>query len=89
MDLSMRGGEHSPAEITPAMVAEAGGSSLEASAPPGNDRRSPRITIAGAIKLAAQYHAVGKIDGVVAIGGSTGSLMATEVMRALPFGFPR
>ena len=45
--------------------------------------------IAGASRLAAQFLAAGKIDGVVGIGGSTGSLMATEVMRTLPFGLPK
>ena len=30
-----------------------------------------------------------KLDGVIALGGSTGSLMATTVMRALPFGIPK
>jgi len=89
MDLSMRGGEHSPAEITPAMVAAAGGSGLEALGASRERSKITAITIAGAIKLAAQYHAVGKVDGVVALGGSTGSLMASEVMRALPFGLPK
>ncbi len=89
MDLSMRGGEESPAEITPAMVAEAGGSSLEVLAGFRERSKITAITIAGAIKLAVQYHADGKIDGVVALGGSTGSLMASEVMRALPFGVPK
>jgi len=89
MDLSMRGGEDSPAEITPAMVAEAGGSSLEALGACRERSKITAITISGAIKLAAQSHADGKIDGVVALGGSTGSLMASEVMRALPFGVPK
>ena len=31
----------------------------------------------------------GKLNGVIALGGSTGSLMATEVMRSLPFGIPK
>ena len=31
----------------------------------------------------------GKLDGVIAMGGSTGSLMATDVMRTLPFGMPK
>jgi uncharacterized protein (UPF0261 family) len=30
-----------------------------------------------------------KLDGVIGLGGSTGSLMATTVMRALPFGIPK
>ena len=30
-----------------------------------------------------------KLDGIIGIGGSTGSLMATDIMRALPFGVPK
>ena len=86
MDLSMRGGRDSPAEITPAMVAEAGGSTLEKIAESGERSKITGITIAGAAELAKRYFAEGKIDGVIAIGGSTGTLMATDVMRSLPFG---
>ena len=89
MDLSMRGGKESQAENTPAMVAKAGGSTLEALGASRERSQITAITIAGAIKLAAQYHAAGKVGGVVALGGSTGSLMASEVMRALPFGLPK
>ncbi|MFO7667664.1 MAG: Tm-1-like ATP-binding domain-containing protein [Desulfobacterales bacterium] len=89
MDISMGGEGLSAGDITPRQVAEAGGSSLEAI---WNSRERARITaimIAGASRLAAQFLAAGKIDGVVGVGGSTGSLMATEVMRTLPFGLPK
>ncbi|MEA3231382.1 MAG: Tm-1-like ATP-binding domain-containing protein, partial [Thermodesulfobacteriota bacterium] len=76
MDLSMRGGRDSPAEITPAMVAEAGGSTLEEIAASRERSKITGITIAGAAELAKRYFAEGKIDGVIAIGGSTGTLMA-------------
>jgi len=89
MDLSMRGSETSPAQITPAMVASAGGSSLEEVGSSRERAMITGVTIAGASKLAEQYFAEGKIDGVISIGGSTGTLMATEVMRSLPFGVPK
>ena len=89
MDLSMRGGEDSPADITPTMVAEAGGSSLEVLSTSRERSKITAITIAGAINQAIRRHADGKVDGVIALGGSTGSLMASEVMRALPFGIPK
>ncbi|MDD4169399.1 MAG: Tm-1-like ATP-binding domain-containing protein [Desulfotomaculaceae bacterium] len=31
----------------------------------------------------------GKLDGIISIGGATGSLMGTGVMKALPFGVPK
>ena len=89
MDLSMRGSENSPAEITPAMVASAGGSSLEEISGSKERSKITGVTITGASKLAKEYFEAGRIDGTIAIGGSTGTLMATEVMRALPFGIPK
>ncbi|MCK5164775.1 MAG: Tm-1-like ATP-binding domain-containing protein, partial [Desulfobacula sp.] len=47
------------------------------------------IIIEGASKIAKDLYDAGKIDGIMALGGSTGSLMATDVMRALPFGIPK
>ena len=89
MDLSMRGKGPSPAEITPAQVAEAGGSSLHEIHASKDRAQITNITIKGAKTIASDLHKDKKIDGVVGLGGSTGSLMATEVMRALPFGLPK
>ncbi len=89
MDLSMRGDENSPADITPAMVATAGGSSLDEIRNSRERSKITGITIRGASRLATDFFARGKIDGMIAMGGSTGTLMATEVMRSLPFGIPK
>ncbi len=89
MDISMRGEGPSRADITPEAVAKAGGSSVEEIRASKERSRITNITISGAAKIAADYAARGKLDGVIGIGGSTGSLMATEVMRALPFGLPK
>ncbi|MCF8063025.1 MAG: Tm-1-like ATP-binding domain-containing protein [Deltaproteobacteria bacterium] len=89
MDLSMRGDGASPADICPAEVAEAGGSSLEEIHASSERSRITNITIDGASKIAKRLQAEGRTDGVIGLGGSTGSLMATEVMRALPFGVPK
>lgn len=89
MDISMRGKGESPADITPAQVAHAGGSSLEEIHASRERSKNTNITIKGASKIAGELFAQGKLDGVIAMGGSTGSLMATEVMRSLPFGLPK
>jgi uncharacterized protein (UPF0261 family) len=89
MDVSMRGKGASPADITPAQVAEAGGSSLEEIHSSRERSKNTNITIKGASKIAGDLFSQGKLNGVIAMGGSTGSLMATEVMRSLPFGVPK
>lgn len=89
MDLSMRGKEKSRAELTPSDVASAGGSTIEEINQSKERSTITNIIIEGATKIAQDLYAAGKIDGIMAIGGSTGSLMATDVMRALPFGIPK
>jgi uncharacterized protein (UPF0261 family) len=89
MDLSMRGEGPTRADITPDQVATAGGSSREEIRTSAERSRITNITIAGASRMAKERLATGGLSGVIGIGGSTGSLMATEVMRALPFGIPK
>ena len=75
--------------ITPDKVASAGGSTLEDIRSSKERSRITNITISGASSIARDLFAEEKVDGIIAIGGSTGSLMATEVMRSLPFGLPK
>ena len=89
MDISMRGDGASQADILPDRVAEAGGSRFEDIRQSKNRARITNITIAGASAIAKQLQADGKIHGVTGMGGATGSLMVTEVMRSLPFGLPK
>ena len=89
MDLSMRADVKLPAEITNTQVAAAGGSTIEEIGQSRERSRITRIMTSGASKLARQYHDEGKIDSVIALGGSTGTLMASDVMRSLPFGVPK
>ncbi|MCP4669631.1 MAG: UPF0261 family protein, partial [Deltaproteobacteria bacterium] len=89
MDISMRGEEPFQADISPDQVASAGGASLEEVRLSRERSRITNITIAGASNIAKDLYAEGKVNAVIALGGSTGSLMATEVMRALPFGVPK
>ena len=89
MDISMRGDGTSEADILPDRVAEAGGSRFEDIRQSKDRAQITNITIAGASTIAKQLHTEGKIQGVTGMGGATGSLMVTEVMRSLPFGLPK
>ncbi|MCK5682306.1 Tm-1-like ATP-binding domain-containing protein, partial [bacterium] len=89
MDISMAGHSLGQADISAADVARSGGSSIEKI---NSSRERAKITatmINGAITIAKDLLAEKKIDGIIGLGGSTGSLMATDVMRALPFGLPK
>jgi uncharacterized protein (UPF0261 family) len=89
MDISMRGGAPSNADIPPERVAASGGSNFEEIRNSRNRSQITNITIAGAARIAGDLLSENKLDGVIAIGGSTGTLMATDVMRSLPFGIPK
>ena len=89
MDISMRGEAPSSADIPPEQVAAAGGSSFEEIRNSRNRSQITNMTMAGASSIAADLLSESKLDGVIGIGGSTGTLMASEVMRSLPFGVPK
>jgi len=89
MDISMRGDAPSSADIPPDRVAAAGGSNFEEIRNSRNRSQITNITMAGASRIAADLLSENKLDGLIAMGGSTGTLMATEVMRSLPFGIPK
>jgi len=89
MDISMAAHSLGSPDISAAEVAESGGSSI---AEINQSRERSKITatmINGAVFIAEKLLAEKKIDGIIGLGGSTGSLMATDVMRALPFGLPK
>ena len=89
MDISGRGSDIAEIDIPAARVAEAGGGSFEEIQSSRDRTRITNIMMAGGSRIAAELLTQGKLDGVIALGGSTGSLMASEVMRSLPFGIPK
>lgn len=51
--------------------------------------RAVELAAVGASKLAAKLHKEGKLSGVMGLGGSAGTTIATAAMRALPVGVPK
>ena len=78
-----------PADITAAEVARAAGTTLPALRE-GSDRGTAMVAMgAGAAVLLARAHEQGRIDGLLAIGGSSGSSVAAAALQALPVGVPK
>ncbi len=88
MDLSMSA-ETPGADIPPSEVARAAGTTIEEIRASRERKKITRLMINGAVKLAVELLTSGRLAGVIGLGGSTGSLMATDIMRALPFGVPK
>ncbi|MHB8204969.1 MAG: Tm-1-like ATP-binding domain-containing protein [Desulfomonilaceae bacterium] len=88
LDMSMSG-EFPGADITSSETARAAGADIEDIRVSKERKKITRQMISGATKIATDLMKSGRLGGVIGLGGSTGSLMATDVMRALPFGVPK
>jgi uncharacterized protein (UPF0261 family) len=77
------------AEIPRETVFAAAGTTL-AAVRAKNDRGHAVATAArGVAALIAQLHVEGNVTGVIGLGGSAGTTIATAAMRALPIGVPK
>jgi len=75
---------------TPASeVAEAGGTTLEALREAGDRGEAVEAMGAGAADIAVRLHEAGVLDGLLGLGGSGNTSIATQAMRALPVGVPK
>jgi uncharacterized protein (UPF0261 family) len=86
VDCGVLGDPGIPADVTRGDVAAAGGDSIEGLRSSQDKARAMEVMTRGAAVIAERLHAAGRIDGIVGIGGSAGTAIATSAMRALPVG---
>ncbi len=89
IDVGVLGSSPLVAGISAAEVAAAASEDLAALRRESNRGRSVTVMALGATAILLRLHAQGSIHGVVALGGSAGTTIATAAMRALPYGFPK
>jgi len=89
MDVGVLGEAGMPVEIDRQEVAAAAGSSIEAAAAAGDENSAMQIMARGAAALTARLRADGRIDAMLAIGGTMGTDLALDCARALPVGVPK
>lgn len=89
LDVGVTGEPAFTPDIDAAAVAAAGDSSLAELRDRGDRGAAIEVMARGATQLAVQYYAEGKFDGVLALGGSGGTAVATPAMQALPVGVPK
>jgi uncharacterized protein (UPF0261 family) len=86
-------GIHDPVGLSPDVareeVARAGGANVAALAEAGDRGAAVTAMAAGAESVVRDLYAAGRIDGILALGGSGGSSIAAPAMRALPVGVPK
>jgi uncharacterized protein (UPF0261 family) len=87
VDAGTQGPPHFQPDIARDRVFEAAGTTVEAVK---KDRgQAVKAAARGAAKLAAELFQQGRIEGILGLGGSAGTTIATAAMRALPFGVPK
>jgi len=90
LDFSTKGKrQKSEADIPASEVARAGSSNLKKLASCRDRDLNMEVMVSGAVKITNRLVKEGKVHGVLGIGGYSGFLMASEVMRSLAFGFPK
>jgi len=89
IDASVIGEPAARADISREEVAERGGKPMsELRRNPTREEAAP-VMASGATKIVSGLVAEGKVHAILALGGSQGTTLATRVMRALPYGFPK
>jgi uncharacterized protein (UPF0261 family) len=78
-----------PPEISAESVYQAAGTTLREVRQAGDRGKAIELAARGCASLARQLHQQSRVDGVLALGGSAGTTIATAAMRGLPFGVPK
>ena len=86
-------GIHDPVGLVPDVsrdeVAAAAGADVSVLAAAGDRGAAVTAMAAGAERVVLDLAAGGMLDGILALGGSGGSSIAAQAMRALPVGVPK
>ncbi|MBL0147465.1 MAG: Tm-1-like ATP-binding domain-containing protein [Ideonella sp.] len=89
MDVGVLAAGHVAVDIANTEVATAAGTTLQAVIGSGDENSAMTLMASGAAAIAAQLHAQGRIQGLIALGGTMGTDLAFDVAAALPLGCPK
>ena len=78
-----------PADVPREEVFRAAGTTLETMRAHGDRGEAVTKAAEGAALLAKRWHDEGKLEGVLGLGGSAGTTIASAAARALPIGVPK
>jgi uncharacterized protein (UPF0261 family) len=89
VDAGVVGAPLAEADIPREEVARAAGADVRALAEAGDRGAAVETMARGAEATVRRLHDKGRVDGILALGGSGGTAIATQAMRALPVGVPK
>ena len=89
LDTSMMGEPGIAPDVTAAEMARAGGRDLNELRASTDTDWASSVMIAGGIVKLQELLSAGRLDGVLSVGGHSGTVVGTSMMKALPFGVPK
>jgi uncharacterized protein (UPF0261 family) len=89
LDMGLLGKPHGTCDITrEEIISVSGRNPDEVALLTDRGKRMPMM-VDGAKEKVRQLYSTGKLDGIISIGGTTGTQMGTSIMKSLPFGVPK
>jgi uncharacterized protein (UPF0261 family) len=89
VDTGILGAPLAEPDVSREEVAEAAGANAQELAESGDRGAAVEAMARGAAEIVKELHAQGRLDAVLALGGSGGTAIATQAMRELPVGVPK
>ncbi len=89
VDFGALGQPYYPPDVNRSEVAAAGGGDLEVLGSGEHKDEAMRVMAHGLAVVVHRLHTEGRLDGIISMGGSGGTSIATAAMRTLPVGVPK
>jgi uncharacterized protein (UPF0261 family) len=89
VDFGILGDPEIQAEISNAEVARAGGGDIQQLRASRDKAEAMKVMTAGLTVIVRGLHAIGQLQGILSMGGTGGTAIATAAMRILPVGIPK
>jgi uncharacterized protein (UPF0261 family) len=89
IDAGTGGPSQTEPDVSAAAVARAAGAELAELTRAGDRGAAVAAMASGATRIVRDLHAQGRLHGILGLGGSGGTAIATPAMRALPIGVPK
>jgi uncharacterized protein (UPF0261 family) len=89
LDIGLMGEPQGRCDITREEIISASGCNPDEVALLTNRGKRMPMMVDGAKEKVRQLYSTGKLDGIISIGGTTGTQMGTSIMKSLPFGVPK
>lgn len=89
LDMGLTGSPQGVCEISREEILQLSGRRIEEVALISDRGKRMPIVVEGAREKVKQLFSAGKLDGIICLGGTTGTQMGSAIMKSLPFGLPK